>query len=1200
MPILSLSILGPFSSTVGGSSLTKFRTRSVQALLVYLAVEGRTGGVIQREYLAEMLYPGLPPASSKKNLRQTLYELRQMIAATAAEEEPLLVADRQTMALNQAWTIDLDASRFESGAKSEEPDRLEQAAVLYRGDFLNDFYLPDSGAFESWAAERRAYYRRLAVSLFDRLAETFLASEAYAQAEGYARRQLVLDDLNEPAVRQLMRALAAQDQRSPALAEFKGLQQRLVEELAIEPAPETFALFRIIQAGELAMPGGSLPQQAVPGAEVTAGESAPTGPVVVHNLPAQPTPFVGRQEELAEIGRLLDERSNNRLITLLGQGGSGKSRLALEAGSRLVKEKTEAFPDGIWFVPLAALSNADSVVTEVAQRIGMRFTGTDVLREQQLADFLAKKKLLLILDNYEHLLLNKTLPLPATILSQAADVSMLVTTRARLNVRGEQFLPITGLTLPEEATPFDAGEVTNFSAIALFVQSSTRVRADFELDETNWPEIVRICRMVEGLPLGIELAATWMEILTPEEIAAEIKHSLDFLSAEYSDIPERQRSMRAVFNASWQLLSTVEQQTIQRLSVCRGAFSREAAAAVASADIRMLLALVSKSWLLQEQVGDYQLHELLRQYSQEKLNVEPVEYRSARRDHAIYFAKWLEGLGNAVRSHGQKEALEAVAGSFENIRLAWAWLAVEGEISTLTRQMLPALVRFCGVRSRGQDMLAMVGAAQSGISKGRLKSLDAAILEVAGLAFTQGLYAPQFLEGGNLGYEIPAEPIERIWLAFEGIDARQVDGVWPTLAAVFYAWDTKRDLESMARLQELAAAYEQAGNDWSRAFVMKYLGLIQGSPFSFKTDESMASASAANLHTYNRQVAARLLRRAASIFKKIGDQLEQADSLRILGGVFLFHEPELSIGPWQQAKTLFEESGDLVMVADISAALGFRSLWLGDFEEGFASFREGRLALEAMGYRQNLAHACAREAIHALRYSGIDHARQLRLQCRTLYTDLGLTSDLAWTLWELGNIERVAGHLELALEYFRQAHQLIEQENMPFGRIFYALGLGDYSLAISDSRAAIEYFQESLSRSVVLNHHWAKGYALNGLARAYMSAERLEEAESSFLEALEYTQEIGQNNPLSMISLAGLANLRYQTGELEQALLLAVFVDHYVVTWLETRGQAQEVMAAATGQLSVETVKAIRQQGSSMTKGEILEMVFTQENSREE
>jgi tetratricopeptide (TPR) repeat protein len=396
----------------------------------------------------------------------------------------------------------------------------------------------------------------------------------------------------------------------------------------------------------------------------------------------------------------------------------------------------------------------------------------------------------------------------------------------------------------------------------------------------------------------------------------------------------------------------------------------------------------------------------------------------------------------------------------------------------------------------------------------------------------------------------------------------------------------------------LVDAYRDTGEDWSQAFAMKNLGMIKGSCFSFKSDESLEIAGAANLALVDRAEAAPLLSEAALIFEKLGDQMEQADSLRILGEIYHFDEPAVALGPLLKAKALFEELGDLVMAADISSKLAFRSIWLGDFKEGFAFYEEGRQVLEALGFRQQLAHASAHEALHALRFSGIDHARQLRLQCRSLYTELGLTSDLTWTLWELGEIERVGHNLDLALDYYQEANQLIEQEDMPFARMFYVRGLGDYSLASGDSQAAIGYFQDSLNRSRELSHHWARGYALSRLGRAYLGAGQLAEAGSTLREAIQYTQKIGQND-LTMIALTGQAALKKETGDSEQALILASFVYHFTLTWIETKREAQEVINAATGELSEETAEAARQQGLTMTKEEILEMIFSEENTKE-
>jgi len=219
MPTLSMSLLGPFDATIGGTPINRFRTKSVQGLFIYLAVEGQADGRLKREKLAELFYPDYTPPSGRKNLRQTLYELRQDLAdAGQAAGDPLILADRQSVGLSPAWQIQLDTCAFEAGIEDGGLARLEETAALYRGDFLCDFFLPDSGSFENWAASRRAYYRRLALNLYERLLETLLDSQMLKRAEHYARLQTALDELNENAARRLMEILATVGRRSAALA----------------------------------------------------------------------------------------------------------------------------------------------------------------------------------------------------------------------------------------------------------------------------------------------------------------------------------------------------------------------------------------------------------------------------------------------------------------------------------------------------------------------------------------------------------------------------------------------------------------------------------------------------------------------------------------------------------------------------------------------------------------------------------------------------------------------------------------------------------------------------------------------------------------------------------------------------------------------------------------------------------------------
>jgi predicted ATPase len=359
-------------------------------------------------------------------------------------------------------------------------------------------------------------------------------------------------------------------------------------------------------------------------------------------LPAQTTPFVGREAVLAEIAERLQD-PGCRLLTLIGPGGSGKTRLALEAAAARLEE----YEHGAFFVPLAPLQSAESIVPTVTEALGIRFYDAGPPR-RQLLDYLRQKRMLIIMDNFEHLLPpagewdEGGAGLMTDILKTAPDVRILTTSRAGLNVQGEHLFPVAGMDLPPLPSPEDGkggqpqtvgGREGEYSAVKLFLTSARRVQPGFELTPANQADVVRICRLVEGMPLGILLAAAWAPMLTPAEIVAQIRSGLDFLETDLRGVPERQRSMRATFDHSWRLLTQREREVFQALSVFRGGFTQEAAQEVTGASLRTLLGLVNKSFLERTPTGRYQVHELLRQYAQEKLDQEPTASQAVHDRH---------------------------------------------------------------------------------------------------------------------------------------------------------------------------------------------------------------------------------------------------------------------------------------------------------------------------------------------------------------------------------------------------------------------------------------------------------------------------------------------------------------------------------------------------------------------------------------
>ncbi len=421
--------------------------------------------------------------------------------------------------------------------------------------------------------------------------------------------------------------------------------------------------------------------------------------VIPHNLPVPPTPFIGRQAELTALNELMANPAL-RLVTIVGPGGMGKTRLGLAVAEQWITPRRDApparlpndFPNGIFFVNLAPLSEVDYMVTAVADALNFPLQGQDSRSPlQQLLDYLRQKKMLLLFDNFEHLL--DGVDILVDILQAAPEVQILVTSRERLHLRMEQVYPIEGLEFPDWETLQDAEEYT---AVQLFLQSARRNQPDFALhDGDDLTYLARICRTVAGMPLALELAASWVDMLPLAEIASELQQGLDLLETNMHDMPERHRSVRAAIDYSWQKLDETEREIFAKLSVFRGGFTREAAKAVADANLRQLARLVGKSLLQgggKRGDGRYQVHELLHQYGAEKLE-RAGHYQKARAAYTEYFLKFVHNREADVKGHRQLTAVAEIKTEFEAICTAWSW-AIEDEKFQLIDQAISCLAIF--------------------------------------------------------------------------------------------------------------------------------------------------------------------------------------------------------------------------------------------------------------------------------------------------------------------------------------------------------------------------------------------------------------------------------------------------------------------------------------------------------------------------
>lgn len=395
---------------------------------------------------------------------------------------------------------------------------------------------------------------------------------------------------------------------------------------------------------------------------------------VSNRIPLQSTPLVGRDSELAAMERLFNN-PQCRLLTLTGMGGIGKTRLAIEFTTR----QQSALPAGVFYVPLAPLASTKAIVPAIADVFGFVFSGPNDPKEQLINYISAhlKQSVLLVLDNLEHLLPQSlseekqgVVELISEFLQRMPNIRILATSRERLNLQGEWTYELHGLAVPPQEF---SGRLEDYSAVALFIQSASRTKAEFELTDAEQQALIQICQLLDGTPLAIELAATWVGILSCLEISQEIQSNIDFLTTSMHDIPERHRSLRATFDHSWKLLSDEERNTLCRLSIFHGGFDRNAAEKIAGATLLLLATLVSKSLVRRVEIGHYDLHEAIRQYAASHLDANPSQCVKTCDLHGEHYLKFVSGYEKKLKSAAQQEAIREISDSLDNIRAAWKW-----------------------------------------------------------------------------------------------------------------------------------------------------------------------------------------------------------------------------------------------------------------------------------------------------------------------------------------------------------------------------------------------------------------------------------------------------------------------------------------------------------------------------------------------
>ncbi|OLV15354.1 ATP-binding protein [Deinococcus marmoris] len=731
---------------------------------------------VSRLELLELLYPDVPADAARNRLRQLLHRARHLdwAAGLSASGEVL------------HWTGRVDARLFRQACQA---GRWSQALALYRGSLLDGHRPTGFPAFAAWLdAEREDLHAAWLDAALSQAGE--LEGGGQPGAALLILEQLLdASPFAEEAVQAALRCAAGLGDGERGARIYGRFRTHLRRELGLEPETVTTQLYEAVR------------------------ELRPL-PSVRRSLSRATTPLFGREDEVRWVREQLAQ-PDGRLLSVIGPGGSGKTRLSLEVLAWAGQEAGLTAS----FVALESVGAVDGVVTAITAALGLAPGGSEPPEEQLLSALMTARHLL-VLDNLEHLLASpERAPLLRwlqNVLDQAPQVRVIVTSRIRLGLQEERVLSLDGLDFP--AAP-DLDLAARSSAVRLLIERASRVRAGFALDPQNVGALIQICALTGGLPLALELSAAWMATFEPQDIVTELSASLDLLGGDAPDRPERHRSLRAAFEQSWRLLGNTERQVLARLSVLRGGFDRPAAQAVAGSGLLALLTLADHSLIRRDLGGRYRLHEVIREYAAEALRAgrdselvtEPVTEAEARRLHAAHFAALAAEAAPHLHGPDQAAWLSRLDAEHDNFRAALGWVLDHGTADDALR-LSAALHWFWYVRGHHREGLRWMTAAlerPDGNTQARVLTLDGA----GALARELGLYdqSVMWLEDALTLARSTRLPV---------LEAQVLYGLGLTVRELGHAD------RALTLLEQAEALQRQLGQSWGLSTTLNDLGIF--------------------------------------------------------------------------------------------------------------------------------------------------------------------------------------------------------------------------------------------------------------------------------------------------------------------------------------------------------------------------------------
>jgi predicted ATPase/DNA-binding SARP family transcriptional activator len=1048
---LEMSLLGEFKLALNGEPISAVNTPRLQALLTYLVLH--RDAPESRQHIAFLFWPDSSEAQAQSNFRNLLLTLRRSFP----DFEQFITVTRRSLQWREASPHTLDVAEFAraiseanrsaeaagygTGGYDDAPDEspaqpsggarepssrsqqghlvaaLQKAAELYAGDLL-------PGCYEEWIMAPRERLRQQFLGSLEQLVRVLESMGDLNPAILYAQRLVRHDPLREENYRRLMRLHLANGDRAGVLSAYRDCQAVLKRELGVEPGQATAALLRQAEEQESAIgrqeSGTKQPQ--------TSDSRLPTPDSrlpIPSNLPAQTTTFVGREHDVLQLSGML-RRPELRLITLIGTPGTGKTRLATRVAAGFASVAGGAaplFPDGVFFVPLAAVSDPDMVEPSIAQALDVSEAGGRSLHDNLLA-FLAEKRLLLVLDNFEHLI--PAAPLVAEFLAKSQGLKVLATSRAVLNLRGEHEYPVATLVVPGRDLPARPDELMQIESVALFIQRAAEVAPGFGLTRDNARPVGEICRRLEGLPLAIELAAARVKVLSPEAILSRLDRRLRLLVGGRADLPARQQALETAIAWSYNLLDDDEKALFRGLSIFAGGCSLQAIEEVLSANtgrgvLEMATSLLNKSLLVrvdaQGSEPRFSMLETLKEYGRERLE-DKHEVEAVLRDHATHFASLAEESHSKLAGPEQIAWLQMIEQEHDNMRAALRWACEAGEAETALR-LAGSLGRFWehrGYLSEGRSWLERA-LGLDGTPSGAARPCALALYSCGILAVRQRDYrrAETLLE-------------ESAQLYRELGDKESLSNALNALAVLVADLDYDR---AVALHEENLALRRELGDKPGIATTLHnigYLRMQQG-----RWDDADAVATEAHAR-----------------FAEVGNISGQAFSLYVLGMVAAGRENyPVARERLEDALAAFRQMSNNWMSAWALQSLGDVCFSSGDYRRANQAFDEAEELYGVLGDKLGAACALISRGREQFRIESYDRARDLFGQALDLGIELDNSLLVGRCLAGYAGLCGVSGHLRESALLFGVAYDLLLSQSTTLERSAMTLNRDEVRAALN-------------------------------------------------------------------------------------------------------------------------------------------------------